>query len=201
MDIKGAVDEVVKAMGDKTGELVFTVLVAAVSYAWSSAKSWFQQGSVRDKQTLLGLEAARLLKLRDTLATAKNATPAISNAQAVVEGELNQVLESLSHLVTEPSPLSSHSGSVAMAGKYLLLYRPVGFVSTLLHWAFYLLVLVWMLFVGVGFRIDTWGTALMVSAVLLVPVLIWNYLTRKIDEWLRRRHSVTPVLAKPGPAH
>ena len=194
-------EEVVKSIEDKFGEILLTVVVAGLSYAWTSAKGWFQQGNTRDKQLALSLEAERLLKLRETLANAPNPSQSVTAAQAAIARQLNHVLENLSQSLSVSGESTGHSRSVTVIGKYLLLYRAFGIVSNLLHWIFYLLVMLWLLISVAGFTVNDWRTNLGVCAVLLIPVVVWNYLTRKVDDWLRRRQIAAPVLAKANAAN
>lgn len=193
-----AVEEIVKSIEDKFGEILLTVAVAALSYAWTSAKSWFQQGSGKDRQMALNDEANRLRKLRETLGCLNNPSPNVTRALSTVDHELNETLENLSHLLAEPCAVTQHSRFWTLAGKYLLLYRPPSIFSNLLHWIFYLLVAVWLIIGMAGFTVNETGTNVEVCIVLLIPVVVWNYITRKFDDWLRRRRTGAPALAKAG---
>ena len=161
------------------------------AYVYRLGKNWYQHGNTPDRQAALCLEAERLLKIRATLSNATDPLPKVTSAQALVGNQLNQVLEKLSHLLTEPEVLTQNSHLVEVLGKYLLLYRSTGIVSALMHWIFYFLVLVWGLFVyigsttpgpGTGAKLGI-GTNIAVALILLIPVVIWNYLTRKVDGW------------------
>jgi hypothetical protein len=180
-------------------DLVYLCLAYASGYVYRLGKNWYQHGNTPDRQAALCLEAERLLKIRATLSNATDPVPKVTSAQAVVGNQLNQVLEKLSHLLTEPEVLTQNSYLVEVLGKYLLLYRSTGIVSALMHWIFYFLVLVWGLFVyigsttpgpGTGAKLGI-GTNIAVALILLIPVVIWNYLTRKVDGWQRSRRAAS----------
>jgi len=173
-------------------DFVFLCVASVSGYLYRLGKTWYQHGNTPERQAALCLEAERLLKLRATLAIATDPLPKVTSAQAVVGNQLNQVLEKLSHLLTEPEPATRNSRLMEVLGKYLLLYHSTGFVSVIMHWIFYFLVLVWVLFVYIGFtNTPGMGTNIAVALVFLTPVVVWNYLTRKVDGWLRSRHSAT----------
>lgn len=165
------------------------------------AKAWYQHGNPVEKQTALCQEAERLLKLRSTLATSSDAPPRISSAQAVVANQLNQVLEKLSHLLTEPEAAHTNSRAMEVAGKYLLLYRAPGILSALMHGVFYLMTLFWTLTVIIGFTEanEAIGMKITIALVLLFPVALWNYVTRKLDRWLSSRHVTASSVRAPRP--
>ncbi len=192
MSLKEVIDEVVKALKDKTGEIVLALIIATLTYIWTLAKKRFQQGNARDRQVFLSLEANRLVKLRETLARATDPSPNVTKAQAAIGSQLNHVLENLSHLLAEPEASISHSPFVAAVGKYLLLYRAPGFISVFMHAVFYLLVPCWMLIVYAAFQgnSDDKGITFFVCALFLTPVILWNYLTRKVDAWVRARRAL-----------
>jgi hypothetical protein len=182
-------------------ELIFVCLAYAGGYVYRLGKNWYQRGNTKEKQTALCLEAERLLKLRATLAAASDPAPRVSSAQAAIGNQLNQVLDRLSHLLTEPEASTHNSRAVEVIGKYLLLYRSAGIVSVVMHWIFYFLVLVWGLFVSIGLSTPphNFGVDITVSGVLLIPVVAWNYITRKVDSWMRSRSAATPATVTVSP--
>jgi hypothetical protein len=105
------------------------------------------------------------------------------------------VLSDLSHVLTQPEEAGSKSRVAEVLGQYLLLYRSKGFVSLSMHWIFYFLVLAWALVCVIGFKAtaNEIGLNIAVSIIFLAPVVLWNYLTRKVDKWLGNRHSTTPT--------
>ncbi len=180
-------DKLIEKLNDKAWDIAFTAAIAALTYGWTLAKSWFQEGNSKDKQTVLSLEASRLVKLREILTDVHNPSATVTKAQSAVTDQLNQTLESLSNSLVETGPSTGHSPVMAMLGKYLLLYHAIGFLSMLMHWIFYLLVLCWLVISTVGFDRKDISTSLGAIVVLFVPVVVWNYITRKVDDWLRRR--------------
>ena len=161
-------------------------------YRWG--KNWYQRGNTAEKQSALCLEAERLLKIRATLAVATEPMSQLTDAKVVITGKLNQVLEQLSHLLTEPQ-ISRHGGrSMEIVGRYLLLYHSTGILSGIMHWTFYFLAFLWCVFVPFVFKAspDEIAIDIVASLIVLLPVVGWNYLTRRIDNWLRNRHPVAP---------
>lgn len=175
----------------KTADIALVGVAYVGTNIYKLAKSRYQHGNSTEKQASLCQEAERLLRLRATLAVGTDPSAKLTSAQTAVASQLNQVLEKLSHLLTEPEPSRANSRPIQIIGKCLLLYRAPGIISAVMHGVFFLLVFFWGLTVCVGFKgtNDTLTSDIAVSLILLLPVVLWNYLTRKLDNWFRSRHS------------
>jgi hypothetical protein len=186
------------AVVQKWPEILVGLIIFAVTSGYNWLKKWFQQGSPRERQVVLTSEAGHLLKLHETLAKASEPSAKVTKAQTAITDQLNQVVENLAHLLTEPEAAATHSPFWATAGKYLLLNRATGSVSQVMHWIFYLLVLLWGLITYIALTSQSTGgandsTNWIMCLFLLTPVALWNYFTRKVDAWMRKRHASVPI--------
>ncbi|MBZ5680865.1 MAG: hypothetical protein LAO24_12245 [Acidobacteriia bacterium] len=176
---------------------VVAILGPVAGYAGTLAKSWIEQSNVRARQTSLCEEADRLIKFHATLAEAAVPSPKVQSAQVAVVSQLDRVLEKLSQSLTEPLGSAGHVRSTAIVRleNWLLLYRPLGFWSAVLHSLFFMMIPVWFLFFYFGFVNDLrthapdTGISVLVLVIFLIPVVLCNYVARKVDAWSRRRRE------------
>jgi hypothetical protein len=165
------------------------------------AKNWIEQSNTRSKQTNLCEEADRLIKFHATLAQAAVPSPNIQTAQVAVVGQLDRVLDKLSQTLTAPLGSAGYmrSAPVIRLEEWLLLYRPTGFWSGLLHLLFYLMIPIWFLFLDVELDVKTRepdiAMRVTVLAIVLIPILVCNYLARRVDAWTRKQTK----LGQPAP--
>ena len=184
------------------GDDVFTwhnvaiaILGPVAGYAGTLAKNWIEQSNARAKQTNLCEEADRLIKFHATLAEATVPSPKVQGAKVAVVSQLDRVLEKLSQSLTEPLGSAGHMRSevIVRLENWLLLYRPLGFWSGVLHLLFYLMIPVWFLFLDVELDVTTRDpdpvTRVMVLVIVFIPIIVCNYAARKLDGWSRRRHE------------
>jgi hypothetical protein len=166
------------------------ILGPAAGYAGTLVKGWIEQSNVRDKRRYLCEEADRLIKFHATLSQATLPSLRVQSARTSIATELDNVLDELSRSLIEPpgSPGHPRSHMAVTIEKWLLLYRPRGFASWVLHSLFFMLVPVWCLFFYVGLvddlrahATDT-GVGLVVLLLFLVPIVLCNYLARKVDD-------------------
>jgi len=192
-------------VSEKVWENIAVAIIGPVAvYAGTLVKSAIEQSSAHTRQSNLCEEADRLIKFHSTLSAATIPSASVQNAQTAVACQLNRVLEKLSVSLTEPPGSGKHARSTAivMLENWLLLYRPVGFFSWLLHLLFYLLVPLWFLITYVV-ATDTStqggylskGDRVAIAIVLAMPLLLCNYLARKMDGWVRRRRAAKQVAA------
>lgn len=189
--------------------LDIAVLGPIAAYFGTMAKGWIEKTNIRSEQANLCEEADRLIKFHATLSAATVPTLKMQSAQAAVVCQLNHVLEKLSRTLTEPvgsrnSASSLRSNLIVRTENGLLLYRPLGIWSALLHVLFYLMVPLWC-FILVVFADphtpDLTKTERIVSTlVCAVPLVLCNLLARKVDSWARGKNAVRSAkVADSGP--
>jgi hypothetical protein len=171
------------------------ILGPVAGYAGTLVKSWIEQSNVGAKRKHLCEEADRLIKFHATLAEATLPSPQVQGAQVSILNELNNVLDRLSRALVEPPGSAGHPRShmVITIENWLLLYRPRGFWSWVLHSLFFMMVPVWWLFFYVGFVNDLrhhahdTAVGLVVLLIFLIPIVLCNYAARKVDDRARQR--------------
>jgi len=185
----------------KVGEEVWKNLAIAVlgplaAYLGALAKAWIDRTSTRATQANLCEEAGRLIQFHKTLAEASVPTPSVQDAQTAVVSQLNRVLERLSQSLMEPvgsssSPNSLRSAAIVRLENWLLLYRPLGILSGLLHLLFYLMIPLWCLILVIDFdpAMGGIGSRVAIPVVFAIPMVLCNYLAHRVDAWTRRRRA------------
>jgi hypothetical protein len=187
--------DMLRGWGNQAFALI--ILGPLAGYIGTRVKSWTERNNVRARRNDLCEDAAALIKFHATLADATVPSSRVQSAQACIANELDHVLEKLSQSLTNPqaSAQRARSGTIITLENWLLLYRPCGFWSWLLHALFFMMVPLWFLVFYVGFINDLRahthdaGVGVVVLLIFAIPIVLCNFIARKVDARARQRQD------------